>query len=341
MSGRTKVSLLCVALLLAACGVPQGAGGEGPTDTMATSDSSTTTAAPPSTATSTPGTTTTVADETTTTTGGSGDVKAAALLASLDADAAITSGRVEGSIEMTGLDEASVGVSNAVILFSTAFDETTGDSSFLMDMSSMMGSIDIDESDPFSALAAGMFDEMEVRQIGDRVFLRFPFFTAMLGSETDWVSMPADEGQEFASGFETMPTDPNEVLGEFGDAGATVEDLGVETVNSVDATHYRISLDTEGMDLSPSEEADLAASGLFVDGVIPLDIWISEDGYMVRMVMEVDGSGIDAPPEESFDTMTLRYDVFDINGDVAIEEPPASQVTAVEDLEGFDLALGY
>jgi hypothetical protein len=74
--------------------------------------------------------------------------------------------------------------------------------------------------------------------------------------------------------------------------------------------------------------------------VIPLDLWISDDGFMVRMIMEIDGSGIDAPPEESFDTMTLRYDFFDMNGEVVIEEPPASQVTAIEDLEGFDLGLG-
>jgi hypothetical protein len=329
MNGRIKVVLLCTALTLAGCGTPQQEAGENPAaSTTAPSGVTSTSTTMASTTTTTPPATTPA-----------GDDNAASLLASLDADSPITSGRIEGSMEMTGLDEATAGVSEGVILFSTSFDTASGDSSFLMDMSSMVGAIETDESDPFSGLAAGMLGGMEVRQIGDRVFLRFPFFTAMLGSETDWVSMPADEGQELASGFETMPTDPNEVLDELGNAGATVENLGVETVNGVEATHYQISLDTEGMDLTPSEEADLTASGLFLDGVIPLDIWISDDGYMVRMIMEIDGSGIDAPPEESFDTMTLRYDFFDINGVVVIEEPPASEVTAVEDLEGFDLGL--
>jgi hypothetical protein len=337
MSGRIKVSVLCVALFLTACGTPQGEAGEEPTGP---GSSTTTTALGSPTTVSTPDTTTTTVPDTTTTTAAGGDQDVAPLLASLHADTPITSGRIEGSMEMTGLDEATVGVSEGVILFSTSFDTASGDSSFLMDMSSMVGSIETDDSDPFSGLAAGMLGEMEVRQIGGRVFLRFPFFTSMLGSETDWVSMPADEGQELASGFETMPTDPNEILGDFGDVGATVEDLGVEPVNGVEATHYRISLDAEEMDLTPSEQADLEASGLFLDGVIPLDIWISEDGYMVRMVMVIDGSGVEAPPEESFDTMTLRYDFFDINGEVVIEEPPASEVTAVEDLEGFDLGLG-
>jgi hypothetical protein len=329
---RIRVALLCTALTLAGCGTPQQEAGEDPAPT--------TIAAPVETTSTTMTTTTTTTHPATTTTAKAGDDTAASILASLKTGTTITSGRIEGSIEMSGLDQATAGVSEAVILFSTSFDTVSGNSSFLMDMSSLAGSIETDESDPFSGLAAGMLGEMELRQIGDRVFLKFPFFTGMLGSDTDWVSMPADQGQEFTSGFDTMPTDPNEVLGDFADAGATVEDLGVETVNGVETTHYRISLDTEEMDLTPTEEADLKASGLFVDGVIPLDLWISDDGFMVRMIMEIDGSGIDAPPEESFDTMTLRYDFFDMNGEVVIEEPPASQVTAIEDLEGFDLGLG-
>lgn len=332
MNKRIRVALLCTALTLAGCGTPQQKADEDPAPST-TADS-----AAPGASTTTSTTSTTAASSTTTTEPGGADT-AAALLASLDANTEITSGRIEGSIEMTGLDEATAGVSEAVILFSTSFDTVSGDSAFLMDMSSLAGSIETDETDPFAGLAAGMLGEIEVRQIGDRVFLMFPFFTAMLGSETDWVSMPADEGEQFTSGFETMPTDPNEVLGDFGDAGATVEDLGTETVNGVEATHYRISLDTDAMDLTPSEQADLAASGLFANGVIPLDLWIGDGGYMVRMVMEIDGSGMDASPEESFDTMTLRYDFFDVNGDVAIEEPPGSEVTPIEDLDGFDLGL--
>jgi hypothetical protein len=42
----------------------------------------------------------------------------------------------------------------------------------------------------------------------------------------------------------------------------------------------------------------------------------------------------DAPLDEQFDFMTLRYDLFDVNGDVVVETPPSSQVTSVEDLYG-------
>jgi hypothetical protein len=52
-------------------------------------------------------------------------------------------------------------------------------------------------------------------------------------------------------------------------------------------------------------------------------------------VMEIDGSGVETAPGESFDTMTMRYDLFDLNGTVTIEPPPAGDVTDIEDLEGF------
>jgi hypothetical protein len=50
------------------------------------------------------------------------------------------------------------------------------------------------------------------------------------------------------------------------------------------------------------------------------------------MILEIDGSDAESPDEE-FETMKLSFDMYDINGPVVIEEPPASEVTAVEDLE--------
>lgn len=334
MPKRMMTIASCLMLLLVACGNPQ----EGAADQAATSTTAaavlattvpvdTTQPAPTTTTTST-----TLPPSTTTTTAAPSD-DAGSLLGSLDADTPVTSGRIEGSIEMTGLDASVSGISDGVILFSTSFDSDSGDTAFLMDMSSMIDSAAASETDRFAGLA-GMMGVLEFRQIGDTVFMRFPFFTAMLGAETEWVSMPAEEGEQFTGEFETMPTDPNEVLDTFSEAGTTVEEVGVEEVNGVTATHYVITLDTAAMELTAEEQAEMAASGLFATGVIPMEIWISDAGHMVRMIMEIDGSGIDAPPEEQFDTMTMRYDFFDINGDVAIEPPPASDVTPVDDLEG-------
>lgn len=325
MTRRKNVSLLCVALLVAACGNPQSE----PPEETATS----TTASAPETTRPEPTTTTTSSSVTTTAPEMEGD---ASLLSSLDADTVVTSARVEGSIEMTGLDDSTTGVSEAVILFSSVFDTATGNSEFVMDMSSFLESVEIEGDDPFADVAAGMLSEIAFRQIGDTAYVKFLFFTAMLGSETEWVSMPAEEGDDFANDFETFPTNPEEILENFDEEGASIEVVGTETVNEVQATHYRVTLDPEAMDLSAEEEAELADSGILTTAVIPLDIWISDEGYMVRMLMEIDGSGIEASGEE-FETMTMSYDVFDVNGDVVIEVPPADQVTPMEDLEGaFD-----
>jgi hypothetical protein len=326
MSHRTKLAFACAVVILAACGVPQQ------------TEETTTTATESLVTTTTPAPTTTSAPSTTTTSLSVED-DAAAFLAAVDSGSEIESGRIEGSIVMSGLDAATAGFSEVEILFSSAFDATTGNTSFAMDMSSMVSALEGDDTDPFAGLFAGMLGEMEVRQIGETVFLKFPFFSSLFGAETEWISMPADEAGEFTSGFETMPTDPSEVLGSFEDAGGTVENLGTEEVNGVQATHYLVSIDADAMELTPAEEAELAESGMFVDGVVPLDIWLSDGGQVVRMIVEIDGSGIDAPPGEGFETMTMRYDMIDINGDIVIEEPPASEVTPIEDLEGA--ALGF
>jgi hypothetical protein len=323
-----RIGLSCALLLLAACGSPQDQSAEQSTTSSTETSLATSTTSVPDTTVPEPTTTTTSPNDD----DGEGDTES--LLSSLDASAEITSGRIEGSIEMTGLDDSTSGVSEGVILFSSSFDATTGDSSFLMDMSSLMGSIEADETDPFGQMAAGMFSDIEFRQIGDTAYVRFPLFTAMFGAETEWVSMPAEEGDDFASDFETMPTDPNELIATFDTQGASVEVVSNEAVNGVEAIHYRVSLDTDAMELTAEEQAELAESGIFGNSVIPLEIWISEDGYMVRMIMEIDGSGMDAPTDEQFETMTLRYDLFDVNGDVVIEPPPASQVTSMEELEG-------
>jgi hypothetical protein len=145
--------------------------------------------------------------------------------------------------------------------------------------------------------------------------------------------MPADEGESFASDFEDIPTDPNQMMATFDEQGATVEEVGKENVNGVDATHYRVSLDIQAMDLTPEEQAELTESGILADGVIPLELWIGDAGYVVRMIMEIDGSGSDAPPAEQFDIMTFSYDFFDVNGDIVIETPPESEVTPIDNLE--------
>jgi len=254
---------------------------------------------------------------------------------------------MEGSTEVIGLDTGA-STTDASIAFATAFDASTGDGSVLIDFSGFAAGFDVegagtDPDDPFAGLAASLAVPMEFRQVGDRVYARTPLFGAMFGIDTEWVSMPADDGQDFASGFEVVPSDPSVVLDAYEGADATVVDLGSETVNGVEATHYLVTFDTAAMvaQMSPEERADFEASGIFADGEVPLDLWISTEGHVVRMILDIDGSTIEGPDGETFERMRVRYDAYDINGDVRIEAPAPSAVTEIESLGLGDMDFDF
>lgn len=328
MRSRSGILVLLIALLLAACG---GA------DDASEGESTTTTAAATAT-TTTPAETTTSAAATTTTEKPTTGGDASELLASL-AESPVTSARIEGLIEIKGASVDGT-QTDAAIEFSSAFDNNTGDSSFLMDMSALAAAMPADQDDSFGDMA-DLLGEIEIRTIGDTVYMKFPFFTLLLGAETDWVSMPADGSDEFTASFSMAPGDPNEIFDAYGDAPSTVEELGRENVNGVDTTHYRITYDVDSMEMTDEEREELEASGLFADGQLPMDLWVSEEGYPVRMVLQIDGSQVEAPPEEQFEMMTMTYDLFDINQPVTIEPPPESDVTDVDGLDfGFGLPSG-
>jgi hypothetical protein len=97
--------------------------------------------------------------------------------------------------------------------------------------------------------------------------------------------------------------------------------------------------ETYAASLSDEERGELESAGPLPTGEFPMDIWISEDGYVVRMVMEIDGSQAEFEDGESFGSMRLTYDVFDINQPVEITAPTdfvdGSELSgAFGDLEG-------
>jgi len=337
-----SVAIVALALIASACAASETIEGQ-VADSKQAAETSTTMAAEPAT-TSTTSTIQAPATESTTTTAvDTGELSELdALFASIKSNDEITSGRVEGTISMTGLDGSEGGPSDVTMTFSTAFDLATGNSSFLMDTSSLAEGATTDPDDPFAELGAAMLGEMEFRQVGDRGYMRAGFFSLMLGSEAEWLSMPADDGAEFATGFEAAPTDPHDVLGTYEGAAADVEELGEESVNGTTATHYRITVDATGLmeELSAEERAEAEASGVLAIGILPIDLWITADGYLVRMILEIDGTEAESL-EGEFATMKLAFDMYDINRPVSIEAPPADQVTAVEDLEmgGFDFGM--
>ncbi len=287
-------------------------------------------------------TTTTLTDASTTTASiQSGAATLDVLLSRLDGAPEIRSARIEGSVSLTGIDTGAAPPIDGSIAFSTLFDTAAGTSAFVVDLSSMAGAMESEPEDSFAGFADAFIGPMEFRQVGDRVYMKVAIFNLMFGAPTEWVSAPAEDRGEFTSGFETVPSHPRDVVGAYDGAEATVEDLGREVVNGIDATHYRVTFDTEKLagKLSAEERAELEESGIFAVGLVPMDLWISDEGHLVALLLELDGTSIESPSGESFDSMTIRYDLHDLNEPVSITAPPASQVTPIEDLDmgfGFD-----
>lgn len=328
LKSRKLYLALAMALVLAACGGDTAA--ETTTSTTAADDVSSTTAEDATTTTAAT-TSSTGAAETTTTAGGTSGVEGD--LASLQRAMAQTSesapSRVEGVIRMEGLADAPA--ETVEMPFSVITDPETGDNSMTMDFGAM-AAIGGEEIPPEMAELMG---SMEVRQIGDTVYMKFPFFTAFLGAETEWISMPAEEdsiAEDVAPG--AAPSDPGSFLDSFKEAEGRVEVVGTEDVRGISTTHYQIIIDEEWMaEMSEEDIEDLEEQGFVPGAELPLNLWVADDGLVYRMSITTDASQLE-DAEGEFESMTMTFDFFDFGKSVTIEPPPADQVTDMENLTG-------
>lgn len=294
----------------------------------------TTTAVPETTTTATPETTTTTAPPETTTTAASGSLALSDLQGALSQTSAVNSARMEGSIAMTGIDGLPPGTEFAMP-FSGAFDNDASVFAFTMDLSGI-AAIAGEELPPGYE---DLFSEMEIRSFGDVAYMRFPFFGAFLGIETEWIKIPADEAGSAAGGFSggVSPANPTGVLDAFKDADATVVDLGREDVRGVETTRYLVIIDMETLmaNATPEERAELEAQGPLPFDELPIDIWIGDDGFVYRYVMAISGDSVAAEPGESFESMTMTFEMYDYGAPIDVAEPDPSDVTDAEELGGL------
>ncbi len=335
---KTTVGMLIAAtMLLAACG--DGAVEE---PAVETTETTSTEAAETTASTAAPATTTTTQPTPSTTAASAATSDFKALIARVEAVGESTSSRIEGSMQMIGLSTTEGTNGDATIPFSAAYDSETGNSSFSVDTAAAAAITPADDDG-----LAGMEDllgTVELREIGDRSYIKFGFFNMMFGAQTEWISMPREEGAEFGDDLtEGFLTDPTELLEAYADADTQVEEIGRETVNSVETTHFVINIDTRSLlaQMSEEERAELEANAPVHTGTFSMEVWLSDEGYLVRMVMDVDGSMVEAvEPGETFERMIFTFDVVDIGRPITIEPPPASEVTPIEAFTGvFEIEI--
>lgn len=290
-----------------------------------------TTAVPPPTTTVPETTTTLPATTTTAAAGEADDVTAAAVRAAVADGAALSTGRFEGAFEISGLAGAPPGT-DVAFTFSGVFDSTIPASSFVMDLSDL-AAVAGDEIPPGFE---NLFGEMEMRQIGDTAYMRWPLLQQLLAVPTEWVSFPAESADPAEGLVGSTPGNPAETLGAFEAAGATVLDAGPDPIRGLDTNHYILVFDVDELvaTADPEELAALEELGALGTEELALNVWIDPAGLLHRFEMSFDGSAFDAAAEEEFEQATMRFDILDHGAPVQVEAPPADQVTDGEGL-GF------
>ena len=243
-----------------------------------------------------------------------------------------TSGRMAGSVTVSGLAAPGIDAGTMEIPFSGAF-AANGDFELVIDLSGIAAA-----AGDLPPEMSGLFDEMAIRQIGDTAYIRMPMLSAMFGLPDGWLEGTPEEGDAMASEMGPVtPPKPDELLDALADAGGTIEDLGGEHVNGVEATRYRVVLDAEELYDRADAETRRRLQSQDIPAVdIPLDLWITDEGVVTRLVMDVDGTALPATsPEESFDSLRMVYDLTEIGDDIEIEAPPADEVIAMDELGGL------
>lgn len=328
MNWKRTLTAAGLVAVLAACG---GSGDDSAATTEATAGITATTAAPESTTTSAPAPETTMAPDTTTAPAGGSTANMDEIRKAMASSAEAIPSRVEGTMTLTGVADGE-GPAEVVMPFSMLTDPATGNTSMSFDFGAMAGAMGGEEIPPEMA---GLMGDMEVREIDGTTYLKFAFFTAFMGAETEWVSMPTEGDDVVADmGSGAAPSDPSAYLESLSEAGGTAEELGTEEIRGVTTTHYRIFLDEDWRDqLSAEDLARLDDQVELPEGGFPIDLWIDGDGLVHRMSMEMSAAEIE-DADDTFESMRMTFDFSAFGEEVVIEPPPADQVTDVSDLAG-------
>jgi hypothetical protein len=326
---KTRIVVVALALTVAACGGTSEGDDALPQPEAAPS----TTAAPAESAAPDVSTTSSTAVP-----AAGGPVQMAVVHAAIEKVAAEPPSRIEGIIEMAGLD-SDFGPMDLSIPFSTSFDYATGDGHMMMDFSDMAEMM-AEQAPEF----ADMFGSFEVRQIGDTAYVSFGMLNMMFGADSEWLSMPVEDGEGFTEGFTSgiNPYDATEFLDSLPGADGELTAVGTETIRGIETTHYQALFDMEAMaEFDPDGFAEMQEAGPIGLGPLPMDFWIDDKGRLHRYLFEVDGSEVEElANDEDFEYMRVQFDFSGFGERVTIEPPPASDVTDVADLgdmfTGFD-----
>jgi hypothetical protein len=164
---------------------------------------------------------------------------------------------------------------------------------------------------------AGLSSTLAEVLSGTTIYLQSPLFSASLPSGKTWLKLDlqkalATKGIDFSA---LLSQNPAETLSQLQSSGAVTK-VGGETIDGVDTTHYRGTIDPSKL----SQGAKIAALANAKYG--PYDVWIgNDDGYVHRMALSYSLKVQGAAQREAI-TMTMGFSNY--GKDVTVHIPADS-----------------
>jgi hypothetical protein len=204
-----------------------------------------------------------------------------------------------------------------------------------IDLGSLLGAVNAPAGAPSSIHA------IVLRQGGNELaYVHLTPMPSLMGGKS-WVkldlsSLASAHGLDLgglASGGSVMT--PSQVLDLLRNAGATVTDLGSDSVAGASTTHYRVLVDPANLAKAggiPQATIDKFATGAAATAKVPVNVWIGTDGLVHRVQAAYTLRHNGSSAHLGF-TLTLS----DYGANVSVSAPPSSDVF---DATGFLTHLG-
>jgi hypothetical protein len=191
------------------------------------------------------------------------------------------------------------------------FDLTVAGQSATMNMSSDFATGD----DPEDALLNAKIDaagvQMEMRLVDEVLYIKSPGMSMSPGKP--WVAADTN--------------DPNNPLGSMADSAKpqsftkfladadNVKDLGTETVDGIETTHYELTVSTKKLMAGNKELSSLAPQATGMPKQLKINVWLNDDELPIQMKVPFGKMG------------TFEMHFSDYGKDVDVQAPPANQVS--------------
>jgi hypothetical protein len=249
------------------------------------------------------------------------------------------------------------GVGNPLALIAASADTTTeagsAKTSMQMHMETPQGEIDMDADGAFDfdsklgrmtmhMTVPGAPGPMDIEMVFQNlvIYMKYPAIAELPGSKP-WIRMDLEKmgketGMDLGALTQGANNDPSQAL-DYLRGVSDVEVVGEEEVRGAPATHYKGEIDFDKVvSQAPADlqERIKASIDLLKDSIggstIPVEVWIDEEGRVVRMVQDI--SFTEGAQKGS--TMSMTAEFFDFGTPVKITTPPASQVMDLQELMG-------